>query len=92
MNNRRIFSIAGIIIIAGMLAGCAKTPESSLVRQKGAASLKNYEEGETLAAQESTTGTENPDDLEADSTGTENSTTVPGDASGTETAENAPVQ
>ena len=72
MNNRRIFSIAGIIIIAGMLAGCAKTPESSLVRQKGAASLKNYEEGETLAAQESTTGTENPDDLEADSTGTEN--------------------
>ena len=56
MNNRRIFSIAGIIIIAGMLAGCAKTPESSLVRQKGAASLKNYEEGETLAAQESTTG------------------------------------
>ena len=72
---------------AGMLAGCAKTPESSLVRQKGAASLKNYEEGETLAAQESTTGTEKPDDLEADSTGTENSTTVPGDASGTETAE-----
>ena len=46
MNNRRIFSIAGIIIIAGMLAGCAKTPESSLVRQKGAASLKNYEDGE----------------------------------------------
>ena len=87
MKNRRVLNIAGILIIAGMLAGCAKTPESSLVRQKGAASLKNYEEGETLAAQESTTGTENPDDLEVDSTGTENSTTVPGDASGTETAE-----
>lgn len=87
MKNRRVLNIAGILIIAGMLAGCAKTPESSLVRQKGAASLKNYEEGETLAAQESTTGTENPDDLEADSTGTENSTTVPSDASGTETAE-----
>ena len=74
MKNRRVLNIAGILIIAGMLAGCAKTPESSLVRQKGAASLKNYEEGETLAAQESTTETEN-------------STTVPGDASGTETAE-----
>ena len=87
MKNRRVLNIAGILIIAGMLEGCAKTPESSLVRQKGAASLKNYEEGETLAAQESTTGTENPDDLEADSTGTENSTTAPGDESGTETAE-----
>ena len=74
MKNRRVLNIAGILIIAGMLAGCAKTPESSLVRQKGAASLKNYEEGETLAAQESTTGTEN-------------STTAPGDESGTETAE-----
>lgn len=55
MNNRRIFSIAGIIIIAGMLAGCAKTPESSLVRQKGAASRKIMKKAETLAAQESTT-------------------------------------
>ena len=35
MKNRRVLNIAGILIIAGMLAGCAKTPESSLVRQKG---------------------------------------------------------
>lgn len=51
MNNRRIFSIAGNHHNSReCMAGCAKTPESSLVRQKGAASLKNYEEGETLAA------------------------------------------
>ena len=30
MKNRRVLNIAGILIIAGMLAGCAKTPESSL--------------------------------------------------------------
>ena len=56
MNRKKIFGLAGILIMTGMLAGCAKTPESSLVRQKGAASLKNYEEGETLAVQESAAG------------------------------------
>ena len=28
MKNRRVLNIAGILIIAGMLAGCAKTPEA----------------------------------------------------------------
>ena len=38
-----------------LLWGCAETPESSLVKQKGTASMKNYEEGETLAALETDT-------------------------------------
>ncbi|MDY2898846.1 MAG: DUF6034 family protein, partial [Candidatus Limivivens sp.] len=79
MNRKKIFSLAGILIMTGMLAGCAKTPESSLVRQKGAASLKNYEEGETLAAQERVAG-----DAE-----TEQGTDLAGDGNAAGTAETA---
>lgn len=53
MRQRSIVILLGIFLGAGLLSGCAKTPEESLVKQKGEASLKNYEEGEALRGEQS---------------------------------------
>lgn len=47
MKNRKRIWITGVILSALILGGCAKTPEESLVKQKGKNSLKNYEEAGT---------------------------------------------
>lgn len=52
MNRKTVVALFGIFLGTSLLAGCASTPEESLVKQKGEASLKNYEEAETLASQE----------------------------------------
>lgn len=41
-----LYSVLGAVL----LGGCAATPEESLVKQKGAASLKNYEEADDAGA------------------------------------------
>jgi hypothetical protein len=52
MKKKVIWMMIGLILTAGWLTGCVKTPEDSLVRQKGAASMKNYEEGTALEKKE----------------------------------------
>lgn len=52
MRKKTIAGILGVLLGLSMLSGCAETPESSLVKQKGKASLSNYEEGEALNGEE----------------------------------------
>lgn len=49
MKNRRVIYFFTAILGAAILGGCAKTPETSLVKQKGTASLGNYEEGDSIS-------------------------------------------
>ncbi|MDO4339380.1 MAG: DUF6034 family protein [Eubacteriales bacterium] len=51
-RQKAIAGICGLLFALGTLAGCAETPESTLVKQKGKASLSNYEEGEALNGEE----------------------------------------
>lgn len=46
--KKKTACLLSMLLCVGSLAGCAKTPESSLVKQKGTASLGNYEEGSSL--------------------------------------------
>ena len=44
--RKNIERIIGLTLCMGMLAGCAQTPESSLVRQKGNKALDSYKEAD----------------------------------------------
>lgn len=44
--RKNIERIIGLTLCMGMLAGCAQTPESSLVRQKGSKALDSYKEAD----------------------------------------------
>lgn len=46
--KKKIAYLLSAALCMGSLSGCAQTPENSLVKQKGTASLGNYEEGSTL--------------------------------------------
>lgn len=48
MKQKAIVMLLGVFLGAVFLTGCVQTPEESLVKQKGEASLKNYAEGQTL--------------------------------------------
>lgn len=50
MNRMRTAGLTGMMIGLTMLAGCAKTPEDSLVKQKGKAAMEQYKEAGTEAA------------------------------------------
>ena len=56
MKRRSIAGLAGIFIGAALLSGCVKTPESSLVKQKGKSAMENYKEGEPLGQDSSEDG------------------------------------
>lgn len=47
MKRKYIYLMSAVLCMTG-LAGCVQTPEDSLVKQKGTASLGNYEEGSSL--------------------------------------------
>ncbi|MDD3796028.1 MAG: DUF6034 family protein [Lachnospiraceae bacterium] len=72
MKNKKLISLLTIGLCAGVMAGCAKTPEESLVKQKGSASLGNYEEGAPLdemnAGQSVSEGAENAGNAEGTGT------------------------
>lgn len=57
---------------AGIMAGCARTPEESLVKQKGEASLKNYEEAEPPGTQGESAGIKSGGKTPGDSDDTKN--------------------
>ena len=44
--RKNIERIIGLTLCMGILAGCAQTPESSLVRQKGSKALDSYKEAD----------------------------------------------
>ena len=44
--RKNIERMIGLTLCMGMLAGCAQTPESSLVRQKGNKALDSYKEAD----------------------------------------------
>ncbi len=46
--------VIGFILCLGLLTGCAQTPESSLVKQKGSKSLDTYKEAEVTTAARTT--------------------------------------
>lgn len=77
-----------MLLCIGSLAGCAKTPESSLVKQKGTASLGNYDEGSSLEekAQEKQGTAANGQG--EDGAGTENGSGTESDSEGGVTGEN----
>ncbi len=50
MQNRKI-KIMGLAAAAFVLAGCAKTPDQAVVRQKGDNSLAQYQEADTTEAE-----------------------------------------
>lgn len=52
MKRKTVAIIISVFSGAALLSGCAQTPEDSIIKQKGASSLKNYEEAETLTAGE----------------------------------------
>lgn len=47
MNRRRTAGLTGMMIGLTLLAGCAATPEDSLVKQKGKAAMEQYKEAGT---------------------------------------------
>lgn len=57
MKRKYCAALFGIFIGAGLLAGCAKTPESSVVKQKGKSSMENYKEAQDDTAKEAAEGT-----------------------------------
>lgn len=65
MKRKAVIAWLGIFLGVSLLAGCAKTPEESLVKQKGKASLKNYEEADAAGAGGSAAGEENTGDAGA---------------------------
>ena len=56
MKRKYCAALFGIFIGAGLLAGCAKTRESSVVKQKGKSSMENYKEAQDDTAKESSEG------------------------------------
>lgn len=50
MKRKTIALMAGMLLGVSLTGGCAATPEDALIKQKGKASLKNYEEAETPGA------------------------------------------
>ena len=46
--------VIGFTLCLGLLTGCAQTPESSLVKQKGSKSLDTYKEAEVTTAARTT--------------------------------------
>lgn len=44
--RKNIEKIIGLILCVGMLTGCAKTPESSLVKPKGSSAMDAYKEAD----------------------------------------------
>lgn len=52
--KKKIISLLAACLCVSILAGCQKTPEESIVRQKGAANIKEYESVETTKSTEST--------------------------------------
>lgn len=58
MRQRTVIILLGICLGASLFSGCAETPEEPLVKQKGEASLKNYEEGQSLSGEQGGTGEE----------------------------------
>lgn len=56
MRRRKLAGVIGVMVGIGLLSGCAKTPESSLVKQKGKGAMKNYEEATELASDKSGAG------------------------------------
>lgn len=44
--KRNVVSAIALCLCASLLAGCQETPEDSIVREKGAASIKSYESAE----------------------------------------------
>ena len=58
MNRRKIAGLTGMMIGLTLLAGCAKTPEDSLVKQKGKAAMEQYKEAGTEDAGAEGTGAE----------------------------------
>lgn len=56
MKRKYCVALLGIFIGAGLLAGCAKTPESSVVKQKGKSSMENYKEAQDDTAKKPSEG------------------------------------
>lgn len=69
-----------ILAAAGLLAGCAKTPEDSLVKQKGAASMDKYQEATEPDAEEKETVAAGSGITEADSGSSRESASTEGAA------------
>lgn len=47
MRYQKIIGIFSILLGVGLLAGCAKTPETSVVKQKGEAAMEKYQEAKS---------------------------------------------
>lgn len=43
--KRPVAAVLAVCLLAGLLTGCEKTPESSIVKEKGAGAVKDYESG-----------------------------------------------
>ena len=69
--RKKIERIIGLTLCMGMLAGCAQTPESSLVRQKGTKALDSYKEADDSSSVDMI----GSDDSEASETNTNSTTT-----------------
>ena len=47
LKRKTMVKMAGMLCCIGLLTGCAKTPESALVKQKGKAAMDNYKEADS---------------------------------------------
>ncbi len=82
MNRMRTARLAGMMAALTMLAGCAKTPEDSLVKQKGEAALEQYKEAgtETAGASADASDVQGDEDSQAGGNGTLADDSTAGDA------------
>lgn len=63
--KKKYISMLGIVIGAMVFSGCAKTPESSLVKQKGKASMENYKESTSEKTDDAAKGDAQKEDAAA---------------------------
>ena len=58
LKKNTMVKITGMLCCVGLLTGCAKTPESTLVKQKGEAAMDKYREADDNSETGQEQGTE----------------------------------
>lgn len=54
LKRKTMIKMTGMLCCIGLLTGCAKTPESALVKQKGKAAMDNYKEADDSGNEQAT--------------------------------------
>ena len=75
LKRKTMIKMTGMLCCIGLLTGCAKTPESALVKQKGKAAMDNYKEADDSGNEQAT---EDGTDISGACTGAFSGTVISG--------------